>query len=797
MERKKLYKAKKNWVIGLATGLAIMALGTNIAYADNNTSNEPIVTTQQANASTQQTTNQQEQVNVQPENTIGMSSNVASNPIGSYNKDNVGYANPNSEEQYYDALQENAHHLSHHRSYNYPEKLLDKFARKDDMLKKYGVPNVYEYSNGSENPYKNVKIKQITTIPSVDADKIHYYNNGVSNAIHFYDTQGEPNYEQINKLSQALSYADYELLTDYYSQHKNTDLYGRFYDGDKVIVTPKDVLSTQDLNALYKAAYKNRPIITFDGLVSGHHITSFLQSSIESFDDGWNLTFDNGWRGYTFMDGRQIAFVETNKTRGILRNKGKNFSWKNTVLKYFAESLAYKNSVAEEVDQNTPYMLVGRNYIPVTDILTSRKSNRLENPFNISPTEIVFADKGVYAIINGAMGGYNPILVQVPMAFLKSEYRNSAQPAFDVHKNDQKYIIDKILDEMVGDEINDRITANMIGVPNGMINDIKEKIKKDIKSKYQNELMKAADYVMDSVTNWNDSFDKIWPGLEGLYSNLTKATVDSFNSVMQEYPDLNKDIKKHISNISANQDKFLKKHHMQDYSPVTSTAANGGDPGAVEAGITFASNMRTKDNWQDLADEIEEFPGLNLVSAGIDGTIGVSDLLSNLNLPDKSLNEQTNMKSFKDARQNDLDGYEDIIKGLKVPVSGLVKDAKVAIAATKLTHKLNEMKVMKKLGHVKEKLNEVKNSPQGKLYSHFDVVFGSIMAAFTAGFGLLAFNFFNKKRLAAKYAVKLTDDPWNTKFKQPSKQESARNDASSIGNSINGGHSGGDTKGSK
>ena len=44
MERKKLYKAKKNWVIGLATGLAIMAMGANIAHADDNvnfnTSNE-------------------------------------------------------------------------------------------------------------------------------------------------------------------------------------------------------------------------------------------------------------------------------------------------------------------------------------------------------------------------------------------------------------------------------------------------------------------------------------------------------------------------------------------------------------------------------------------------------------------------------------------------------------------------------------------------------------------------------------------------------------------------------------
>lgn len=436
MERKKLYKAKKNWVIGLATGLAIMALGTNIAYADNNTSNEPsnepVVTTQQANASAQQTANQQEQINVQPENTIGMSSNVASNPIGSYNKDNVGYANPNSEEQYYDALQENAHHLSHQSSYNYPEKLLNKFARKDDVLKKYGVPNVYEYSNGSENPYENVKIKQITTIPSVDADKIHYLNNGVSNSIYFFNTKDNPNYNKINSLSQALSYSDYELLTDYYSQSRNTDLYGRFYDGDEVIVTPKKVLSTRDLNALYKVAFKNRPIITFDGLVNGHRITSLLQSSISSFNDGWNLTFDNGWRGYTFMDGKQIAFTK------ILRENGKSFSWKNVVLKYFAQSLAYNKNVAKSSGQKTPYMLVGRNHLPITDILTSRTLNRLENPFNVSPTEFIYTNNGVYTIVNGAMGGYNPILVQMPMAFLDSEYRPSNIKSVNVEYRNQK-----------------------------------------------------------------------------------------------------------------------------------------------------------------------------------------------------------------------------------------------------------------------------------------------------------------------------------------------------------------------
>ncbi len=789
MERKKLYKAKKNWVIGLATGLAIMALGTNIAYADNNTSNEPVVTTQQANTSTQQTTDQQEQVNVQPENTIGMSSNVASNPIGSYNKDNVGYANPNSEEQYYDALQEHAHHLSHQNSYKYPEKLLNKFARNDNLLKDYGTPNVYEYSNGSENPYKNVKPKQITEIKSkINTDiTVHYLNNGVSNSIQITNTQGDHNYEAINSLSQALSYADYKLLTDNYSQPRNDQNYGRFFDGNKPIVTPSPMLSTQDLNALYKAAYKNRPIITFDGNVDGHHITSFLQSSIESFDDGWGLAFDNGWRGYTFMDGRQIAFVETNKTRGILRNKGKNFSWKNTVLKYFAESLAYKNSVAEEVDQNTPYMLVGRNYIPVTDILTSRTLNRLENPFNVSPTEIIFAKNGVYAIINGAMGGYNPILVQVPKEFLKSNDHNATQPSFDVQKNDQKYIIDKMIDEMVSDVISDEHTFNVIGFPTSAIGDIKDKIKKDIENKYQDKLMKAANMVADGVANWNNSSNyKILDGLLGMGFDLFGIVKKSLGDVTSNYKNINKKIEKDIEKVPSNTEEFYKKNKMNlNYPGVAPSIGAGANVATSEAGAIIMSNVKTKDNWQDFADMVGEVFGP--AATTIYGLQAISDFSSSR--PNRSNNPDKNLALFKNARDHDLDGYEETIKAgkaLKGPLSAAskLKDVKKGLK--------EGIQSFKKAGNTQRVWMGAKAGTK-----QFDIIVGSILAAFTAGIGVFAFDFFNKKRLAARYAVKLTDDPWNAKIKQPSKQESARNNASSIGNSINGGHAGGDTKGSK
>ena len=474
---KKLYKAKKNWVIGLITGLAIITLGANTVSADDDSLNGNINTTQptaiqQSTAPKQATTNEQRQV------TIGMSSNIASTPIRSYNQDNVGYINPNDEEAIYNS--QPTHHLSHQSSYNYPESTLNKFARNDNLLKDYGAPTVYEYSSDSENPYAHVKPQQITNIPSTDTDAIHYLNNGVSNSIQFANTQGDPNYEEINKLSQALSYEDYKFLTNDYSRRQSTTdpNYGRFFDGEKPIITPKLVLSTQDLNALYKAAYKNRPIITFDKIVNGHHITSLLQSRIAYFDEIWGLRFDNGWRGYTFMDGKQIAFVDGKHGRqGILRKNSKSFSWKNIVLKYFAQSLAYKQSVAKDSDQKTPYMLVGRNHLPVTDILSS---NALENPFSVSPTEFVFAKDGVYTIINGTMINYNPIMVKVPMAFLKPEYQAFYGENADVSKPADKTESNKQVNNNVEDGIFDQQNGDLEYI----YDEINKSWKKESRDKY-------------------------------------------------------------------------------------------------------------------------------------------------------------------------------------------------------------------------------------------------------------------------------------------------------------------------
>lgn len=413
--KKKLYKAKKNWVIGLIAGTMLILGGTTIASADSNASSVNSNLASQSQVSTYPSFKSLVVTSTQDSPTVGMSSQIASNPVGDYNKDNVGYINPNQERNVYnDQVENDSYKIDDPGSLKYREKLLNGFAKGNDQINNYKTPSVYEYMGDANNPYKYVDPQPITSINKSDTPTYHFLNNGISNAIHYENTNGDPNYEAINHLSQALSYADYQHLTDLYSHTHQDKNFGVFYDGDKAIIAPNSGLTTQDLDALYWAAYKNRPIVTFDDTVHGHHITSFLQSSIQAFDDGWKLSFDAGWRGYTFMDGEQIRFTD------IIRSDSKQFSWKNVILRYFAQSLAYKSN---EGSQRTPYMLTRSNYLPATDIPDN--GGPLENPLNPSITEFVFAKNGVYAIINGAMGGYNPILVHVPMAFLKSDFQYS------------------------------------------------------------------------------------------------------------------------------------------------------------------------------------------------------------------------------------------------------------------------------------------------------------------------------------------------------------------------------------
>lgn len=510
--KKKLYKAKKNWVIGFIAATTLILGGTTIASADSNASSVNSNLASQSQVSTYPSFKSLVVTSTQDSPTVGMSSQIASNPVGDYNKDNVGYINPNQERNVYnDQVENDSYKINDPGSLKYREKLLNGFAKGNDQINKYKTPSVYEYMGDANNPYKYVDPQPITSINKWDTPTYHFLNNGISNAIHYENTNGDPNYEAINHLSQALSYADYQHLTDLYSHTHQDKNFGVFYDGDKAIIAPNSGLTTEDLDALYWAAYKNRPIVTFDDTVHGHHITSFLQSSIQAFDDGWKLSFDAGWRGYTFMDGEQIRFTD------IIRSNSKKFSWKNVILKYFAQSLAYKSN---EGSQRTPYMLTRSNYLPATDI--PNNGGPLENPLNPSITEFIFTNFGVYAIINGAMGGYNPILVHVPMAFLNSDFHYGTNEEPEPHQNHHSTNTDKSDDNTVDiDKLDKEYISNSY---NGIFKDAGD--------------VSAAGLTIGKEKGW---FSKDKEGLVGIAKkfisfagNLTKDLGHSLSNVLSD-----------------------------------------------------------------------------------------------------------------------------------------------------------------------------------------------------------------------------------------------------------------------
>lgn len=390
--RKKLYKSKKKWVIGLVAGSLLMFGGITTSYADNTSTTAP--------DQTPLIESDQKPTNLTSINKAKELSNIQANQ---YNQQNIGYIDPNEEYKTDSTIPK----------YNNSEKTIYKYdddaqqeifnGDGDDILKEYGTPNVYD-SNSYGGNYRNVKAESISSIPTSDNVQYHYLNNGVSNAIQI--QQDNINAKAINELSQNFSLDDYARLHYIYyeanfpSDFKPDTDFKAFYDNDKMIILYKEGITNKELSSLYEAAYKNRPKITFDKTINNQQITSLLQTSITGSDINWHLNFDLGWQGWTFKNGKQLNITD------ILRPETKDFNWMNTVTRYIAQSLARKNNESLTfIDRNTK--------LPIT------KTQEVRNNGN---TNFVFLADGVYVIVNLAIG-YNPVLIQLPMAFLRPEYQ--------------------------------------------------------------------------------------------------------------------------------------------------------------------------------------------------------------------------------------------------------------------------------------------------------------------------------------------------------------------------------------
>lgn len=462
---KKLYKAKKNWVIGLVAGSVLLLGSADGVKADpnlNSTDSQPVSVLSDTNNTDQK----------------WISQKVAKNLPGQYNEQNVRYANPSDEVGYNnipDSVNSNSNDDTEYEYYSKKNRKIFK-GNGTDLIDTYGKPEVYAYNGNDKQlalhpqPYKYVTAKNISSIPSVDNGSYHYLNNGASNAIQFNQDSHSLNYANINEISQYLSCQDYlRLKAEFASPSKEYDLRSLFNDTmnskgklePKRIVKPGEYLTTEELNGLYDAAYDNRPKITFDKEVNGIHITSLLQASVNSIDVSWHLNFENGWHGLTFWEDRKDSQYHGGQLglADILLPESKNFSWKNTVSRYIFQALKFKKY--DGVTGLFGTMALNKNGLPVSSL----ENNQLCK----GNTEVVFLQDGIYAILSSVQQGYAPVLVRLPIAFLKPEYqvfygnnietpktinKNAINPrvndnakdiSFDQQNEDKEYIEDEIL----------------------------------------------------------------------------------------------------------------------------------------------------------------------------------------------------------------------------------------------------------------------------------------------------------------------------------------------------------------
>lgn len=408
--RKKLYKVKKNWVVSLIAGSILIFGPVTGVKADENVNSENI----------------QQAVN-QPFNTDQkwISQKIANNQPGQYNDQNVGYINPNDENK----TEQNLIKYNNDTNYQYYSKKNKEIfeGKGTDLIDTYGTPKVYAYNGNDKEllpepqPYKHVTVESITSIPTVNSNQYCYLNNGVSNALQFQNTVGHLNYENINQLSQYLSLQDYERIRLVSSDKVRDKDFHSFYN-DKInskgilepkrILIPGEMLTSQELDDLYDAAYDNRPKITFNKELNGIHITSLLQTSVNSIDVGWHLNFEDGWHGWTFQNGKQLSLTD------ILQPETKGFSWKNQISKYIFQALKLKERKENSGNLFGTLTLDG-NSLPLSNGMALAAKESLWN----GATEFVFMQDGVYVLLSKYQQEYAPVLVQLPMVFLKPEYQ--------------------------------------------------------------------------------------------------------------------------------------------------------------------------------------------------------------------------------------------------------------------------------------------------------------------------------------------------------------------------------------
>lgn len=364
MERKKLYKAKKNWVIGLATGLAIMALGTNIAHADDNTSNEPIVTTQQANAGTQleykKDYNRYKDIDAYS-NTVA--NQVAEQYAESFGKaqlttysDNESYpANGQTKVTYFE---------------NIPSQKTDmKLSMDNDSLQ-------YHLTYSGTN--KNYQAASATSAAlSAQSD------NAIKEGVFTYHHYSKSSLNWTGHLTKKQYKKELRRVNTHDLTHYGNTIHSIYAKNENAFNETKKIVKSSGVAEI------NAPKVTYNE----HNVLSFIQSPLvgHGYND-YSFDYTNALHGYTYENGKQLQLSDL-----ITSNK---------LVNKYLRGIAHKYHMQYAVDKKTGLVMSA-------------------NDFQKGYSSFYLTKNGIFVLMplqSGMSNWQNAVAVHLPSEFINDKY---------------------------------------------------------------------------------------------------------------------------------------------------------------------------------------------------------------------------------------------------------------------------------------------------------------------------------------------------------------------------------------
>lgn len=821
---KKLYKAKKNWVIGLVAGSILLLGSATGANADDQINNQP--------NNTQINTNNP-LVGSQAEKIANQNDSIAAS-----NQDNgqkvIDYSEIN------DAEDDNAQ----------------------------WVP-ITESKNDNKVP------SNIPKVSEKDDPNVGYTFNKVSYSIYFKNKLNESSNEINNQ--DAVENLSTTIARDEKKYLYRSDI--DFYENDGYSIQflfhhyAYDPISSSESS---KLAEHRSTRLYFNRIDHGNNIISIGQSNMGNFDpDDPIYSQKSGYYYYTFENGHQLSLID------VLKPEDKDFSWRKDVTGYIESQLkTRKNKYIEGLNigsrglpLNTSRYSKGPTSLVFTDkgvVVSVNTVNEGYNPENVllpmaflkpeyqlfyydRPVTFTYCEEGpegnryMYQVnpsIDGKyhLANYNtkieaPFYIPSNGQQLEVRYRiinkldevsvidnkirnNSyplflikAEPVYDEVQNDINYVSDKVISDIEGK------------ILSPIINTITSPLENMTNSELVNKLVQ--DYVSRKLKNTNQ--------YKFLEDNLKNAIKNAFNKITDQSNFSITDIASFANQLSNDLDIQNALNAIIDY--IKQVRTDGQLTQTVEniANQIISTTQKNKIDIQKLKASIMQGDyvyldhilfnsafGENAQAAESVGSevlkgrdaIGLKaiQISSNYVMENNPRGEsftlasvQDRLSSFENAKKGALDRRDEIIKSapefisLAKKAGTIIKKAGMALSVGDNLWQYVTNNKQNKDNDNKERQTIVDNkqdkqTESSSIFKKKDVILGSSVLLCTSSLLAAAWMIFSgkSKAIAMKYGI---DYQYNKKLGKYNSRTTVSQ--TEKGNSINGGHAGGDTKGSK